>query len=88
MESKSHNYKNNVISLRKEGKTYNEIGTILNVQIPKSTLSCWCKSIKLTEEQKERIGQIIKKNTEKSCEAALIANRAKRKKYLKFSYIY
>lgn len=83
MKSKFHNYKNSVISLRKEGKTYNEIRAVLNVQIPKSTLSCWCKSTKLTEEQKERIGQIIKKNTEKSREAALIANRAKRKKYLK-----
>ncbi len=43
------------IELRKEGKSYSEICSILDVTIPKSTLATWFKGIPMTLFQKEEI---------------------------------
>lgn len=83
MKSKYYPYKEKTINLRKTGKTYSEIREILNVPIPKSTLSCWCKNINLSESQKNRIKQKISKNAEKGREIALETNKKKRLFYLK-----
>jgi len=48
------------VELRKQGKTFSEIQAILG-QIPKGTLSGWLKPILLTEIQKKRILEKIKK---------------------------
>jgi hypothetical protein len=42
--------KSAAIDLRLKGKTYPEIREILKVNIPKSTLSTWCKGIELPKE--------------------------------------
>jgi hypothetical protein len=78
--------KENVIRLRKTGKTYGEIRRLLNNKIPKGTLSYWCNNIKLTSKQKKRISKIILSNVEKSRGKALLANKIKREQYLKSVY--
>ena len=69
--------------LRKQGKTYSEIQEELKKQIPKSTLSYWCRNIVLPEEYQEKIQKIILNNAKKGREVALIVNKIKRRKYLK-----
>ncbi len=68
--------------LRKQGKTYSEIQKELKEQIPKSTLSYWCKNIVLPKEYQKRIQKIVLNNAEKGRKIALIVNRIKRKKYI------
>jgi len=71
-----------VISLRKKGKTYSEIRKKIKKEIPKSTLSYWCKNIYLSPLQQERINKCIKVNIEKGRMLAILANRKKRERYL------
>lgn len=47
--------KEKVISLRKQGKTYSEILSV--VPVAKSTLSIWLQSVDLSKKQKQRITQ-------------------------------
>jgi hypothetical protein len=75
--------KEKAIKLRKQGKTYSEIQESLNVVIPKSTLSYWCRGIKLSKKYFERIRKITLRNAQKGREIALVVNRAKREKYLR-----
>jgi len=75
--------KEKVIKLRKQGRTYSEIRKKLKISIPKSTLSYWCKDVKLPEEYQEKIRHIVLKNAEKGRAIALIVNRIKREKYIK-----
>ncbi len=49
--------KNIAISLRKQGKTYSEIISLLGGNIPKSTLSFWLSAIPLKESGKKSIRQ-------------------------------
>jgi hypothetical protein len=69
--------------LRKQGKTYSEIQRKLKKPIPKSTLSYWCKSIKLSKKYRERIQKIFLNNAKKGRKVALIVNKIKREKYLR-----
>ncbi len=80
------NYKNlkeQVISLRKQGKTYAEINSILEKPIAKSTLSYWCNSIILSAKQRERINDMVISNMLKGQKLAVETNKLKREKYLK-----
>lgn len=81
MESKL--LKQKVVGLRRSGKTYSEINSILGTQLPKSTLTYWCKEILLTKIHRERIRSLVCKNIEKARELALAANRTKKNKYFK-----
>ncbi len=83
MKSKFYQFKNRVICLRKSAKTYGEIIKIINQNIPKSTLSDWCKSIYLNNGQKKMLDEKIKNNCKKGIALALIANKKKREEYLK-----
>lgn len=83
MKSKYHQLKNKAILLRKNGKTYGEIKKILNNPIPKSTLSEWFKNISLSKKQQQRIDRCVLNNIHKGHLMALIANKEKRKQYLK-----
>jgi hypothetical protein len=83
MKSKYHFLKEKTIELRKGGQTYGEIREILKIPIPKSTLSHWCKNIKLSKSQKIRVKQKISKNAAKGRKAALETNKKKRVAYLK-----
>lgn len=75
--------KQKAVSLRKRGRTYSEIQEELNASIPKSTLSNWCASVKLSRKHQDRISKIISNNAKKGREKALIINKKKREEYLK-----
>ncbi|KKW33885.1 MAG: hypothetical protein UY79_C0010G0002 [Parcubacteria group bacterium GW2011_GWA2_53_21] len=68
--------------LRQTGKTYLEIQQKLNVRLPASTLSFWCKKISLSQKQRHRIQTIITRNRERARRAAVTANKNKRLEYL------
>ncbi len=75
--------KEKVIKLRQRGSTYSEIQSKLDVSIPKSTLSNWCKYVKLPDEYQKRIKKIISNGAQKGRAIALTINQIKREKYLK-----
>lgn len=83
MKSKFYHFKKDVITLRKSGKTYGEIIKIIGHNIPKSTLSDWCKNIYLTSKQKSVIDKKVIENCKKGMAVARIVNKEKREKYLK-----
>jgi hypothetical protein len=83
MKSKFHSLKPRIIKLRKTGKSYGEIRKILNLPIPKSTLSNWCSSINLPNNYQKRIKQITSKNAVRGRALALIVNKEKREEYIK-----
>lgn len=68
--------------LRSKGKTYSEIQGVLKTKIPKSTLSYWCKSVKLPKFYRAKIEKLDKTNLGKARAMALVANKIKRWKYL------
>lgn len=59
--------KEKVISLRKQGKTYSEILSV--VPVAKSTLSIWLQSVDLSKKQKQRITQKRLINSKRGGEA-------------------
>jgi len=82
MKSQYYKFKNRAILLRKSGKTYGEIKSILNKNISKSTLSIWFKNINLTKEQQGKIKKSIKNKIYHSRIRALTTNKKKREQYL------
>ena len=74
--------KQKVIELRKEGKTYQEIMNILKVDVPKSTLSYWCRSIPLPNDYQRKVREYNLFNLEKARKIALEIQKKKRKYYL------
>ncbi len=83
MKSRYYSFKSKVVQLRKLGKTYGEIIRIIGKNIPKSTLSDWCREIYLTSRQKKKIDKAIRDNSRKGMEVARIVNKERREKYLK-----
>jgi hypothetical protein len=77
-----HDLKERAIKLRMAGKTYSEICLLLRSNIPKSTLSFWCKNINLSFSNSERIKNVIRNNAKIAREKALAVNKVKRLKYL------
>jgi hypothetical protein len=61
--------KNSVKKLRKKGKTYSEIKQILDIFIPKSTLSDWCKNISLPKSYFKKIKVINVKSQKRALKA-------------------
>jgi len=80
MEIKSKE-KNLAIKLRKQGLSYNEI--LKKVPVSKSTISCWCKDIKLTFKQKQRIELKKKDNLQKLMIFGPRAMKKKREREIK-----
>ena len=70
-------------ALRRKGYTYSEIQKILRTDIPKSTLSYWCKDVQLPKEYEERISKIVANGAERGRKIAVAVNRVRREKYLK-----
>ncbi|MFH0955926.1 MAG: hypothetical protein V1801_01785 [Candidatus Falkowbacteria bacterium] len=70
--------KENVKNLRKLGKTYTEINRLLNVSIPKSTLSYWCNSLDLPLGYERKVQEYNKHNLIKARKAALVSKRISR----------
>lgn len=63
--------------LRSKGKTYSEIKNILNLQIPKSTLSSWCGNIALPSWYENKIKELNLANFRRAQQLALVANKLK-----------
>lgn len=74
--------KKRVINLRKGGRTYSEILSILGVSIPKSTLSEWCKNVSLPLGFERRIRDYNKFHLIKARKIALAKKKIAREKYL------
>ncbi len=76
--SSNNDLKDKVISLRKKGKSYNEIRKELGIK-SKGTISYWLKNIKLPEESRK----LLEKNNELSHKRGLfIANDRKKKEII------
>lgn len=71
-------FRKKAIELRKEGKTYKEICESLDIEIPKSTLSVWCKNIPLPLGYERKIKEYNQFTLKKARKAALIAIKRKR----------
>ena len=72
-----------VRELRSKGKTYTEIRRVLNVPIPKSTLSNWCQGVILPNWYTDKIREINHKNFTKAQTMAWASIRHKRELFLK-----
>lgn len=75
---KNDQLKNKVKKLRLSGLTYTEINKIIGKKIPKSSLSFWCKDIKLNNTQKSRIKLLSENNLQSARLKAQLAMRYKR----------
>ena len=64
-----------VVILRKRGKTYREICIKLGKEIPRSTLSYWCKNVSLPRSYQEKLRKLNKKSRTK----ALVTRRSIKK---------
>ena len=73
--------KRKAIDLRKKGLTFSLIQERLNTKIPKSTLSCWFREVKLSTESLIENKRLIALATEKSRTLAVTANKVIRQKY-------
>jgi hypothetical protein len=74
--------KEKAVSLRKSGLTYTEICQKLGYQVPKGTMSYWCKNIELAPELKEKLRRENLKHLDRVRAKALGSNRLKRAEYL------
>jgi len=74
--------KQQILELRRQGKTYGEIKSIVKINIPKSTLSNWCKNILLSQDQRDRINRLTNDNLVRARLLAVQVNKVKRIKYL------
>jgi hypothetical protein len=72
-----------VCMLRSQGKTYAEIRAYLRIEVPKSTLSAWCKKIPLSSSQIDRINMLNLANLAKARLVAMTANKIKREDFMK-----
>ncbi len=71
-----------VQKLRSIGETYGEIRKALGIDIPKSTLSYWCRSISLPEEYYQRVVQLNQVHLSKARRVAVAVNTIKREVFL------
>lgn len=69
--------KNKAIILRKQGYTFKEIKKTLDKDIPKSTLSYWCRNVQTPEFYNEKIRNINLEHLEIIRKAAVKANKKK-----------
>lgn len=72
--------KSGVQKLRAQGKTYAEIKKILALSKPKSTLSCWCRGMKLPKWYSAKIQKINQKNLIKARALSVMAKKQLREK--------
>lgn len=72
-----------VRTLRASGMTYAEIKGSLGKDIPKSTLSYWCRRVPLPPKYEEKIKELVINGASRGRAMALIVNKKKREAYLK-----
>jgi hypothetical protein len=74
--------KEKVRELRSAGKLYSEIRQILKLNVPKSTISTWCKGIPLEDNIKIRMDEKVRSTLETARVKARLTIALKRQKYL------
>ncbi|MBU0619117.1 hypothetical protein KKD62_02660 [Patescibacteria group bacterium] len=67
---------------RSEGLTYSEIRKKIGKSIPKSTLSYWCRGVKLPKFYEDKVKQLNFDNLSRALKLAVSVNREKRAKFL------
>jgi hypothetical protein len=73
---------NEVKFLRKLGKTYHEIKTILKMHIPKATMATWCRGIPMDQKYYDKVYKLNTDRLSIARNKAIEANRVKRCKFL------
>lgn len=68
--------------LRSNGLTYFEIRKKIGKDVPKSTLSSWCRDVKMPKFYKEKIRKLNFENQSRALKIAILANRKKRQRFL------
>lgn len=76
-------FKSMAQKLRKEGKTYTEIRTLLGSRIPKSTLSHWCSNVNMPAWYQKKVDELNKSNFSKAQKMAWVSSRTKREQMIK-----
>lgn len=76
-----------VITLRRSGKTYSEIQKELGIKIPKGTLSNWCSKVPLSKSKVERIKKINLENLSRARKKAQCAKKEGKQKLQKTFHI-
>lgn len=74
--------KQKVIELRKEGKTYAEICSCLNIAVPKGTLSYWCNGVPLPKNHDQKIKKLNELNLIKARACAVETAKKTRQKQI------
>ena len=74
--------KTKAMRLRKQGKTYREIVSILSKAIPKSTMSGWFRGLELSQAARARLKKISEKHLSHARVAAHTVNKRHRQGYL------
>lgn len=74
--------KKKAIHLRKQGKTYQEIVTVLSKAIPKGTMSGWFRGLQLSHSAKLRLEKRFQKHLNRARVAAKAVNEGLRQEYL------
>lgn len=69
-------------NLRAKGRTYFEIGKVMHISIPKSTMATWCKGVPLPDSYWQKLDKINKTNYLKARKAAWLVNKQKRENLL------
>ncbi|HVM77032.1 MAG TPA: hypothetical protein VMU07_02690, partial [Candidatus Paceibacterota bacterium] len=82
LRKKFSEYKERAIELRKEGNTYKDIRTSLNVPVSKSTLSTWFSDVLFSIEEKEKIAARCIERIRLGNKKALETKKIARDKYL------
>jgi hypothetical protein len=75
-------YKEKVIALRKEGKTYREIIDILPIKLKKSTISDWCQDVPMPAWYEEKIKLLNKTSLKKVHRVSLAIQQQKQENLL------
>lgn len=75
-----YDFKNKAVALRKQGKTYSEIKSLIP-HVSKSTLSYWLSGLELSSPQKERLSKNINRKLIKARTRAILVQKNKRDKY-------
>ncbi|MFA4999140.1 MAG: hypothetical protein WC519_00110 [Parcubacteria group bacterium] len=77
--------RNQVVKLRSRGKTFSEIRKIVGKDIPKSTLSYWCKNVKLPIFYKKKVKKLNQLSSTAGRERARLNRENRRNTFLKNS---
>lgn len=83
---KSKTIKDEVRSLRAKGMTYSQIKSYLNIPLPKSTISYWCRGVTKPAEYYQNLANIVGANLKRSRNLAVKAKNKKMQEYYRSIY--